>query len=129
MTREEAKRMLPVIEAFANGELIQSRIDAEFPWGLDNNPDFDVHCEYRVLCGYRPFKNKEECWKEMQKHEPFGWIENKLGTKIFIYSLSEDYYRGIYLDDKGGMEYSTSLLFDFVDGTPFGVPCEEEIIK
>lgn len=23
---------------------------------------------------YRPFKGIEECWEEMMKHEPFGWI-------------------------------------------------------
>lgn len=24
---------------------------------------------------YRPFKNQEECWNEMLKHEPFGWVK------------------------------------------------------
>ena len=23
---------------------------------------------------YRPFINSKECWEEMQKHKPFGWI-------------------------------------------------------
>ena len=26
---------------------------------------------------YLPFKNKEECWAEMQKHQPFGWVMEK----------------------------------------------------
>ncbi len=23
---------------------------------------------------YRPFKDEKECWQEMQKHQPIGWI-------------------------------------------------------
>ena len=31
---------------------------------------------------YRPFKNKEECWNEMLKHQPFGYIRYKSGNNI-----------------------------------------------
>ena len=26
---------------------------------------------------YRPFKDVKECWKEMNKHHPFGWVKSK----------------------------------------------------
>ena len=36
--------------------------------------------------GYRPFKNAEECWQEMMKHQPFGWVKMK-GTESKYYML------------------------------------------
>lgn len=74
---------------------------------------------------YRPCKNKGECWEEMLKHQPFGWIRNKKTNNL--YNLSN-----IYKDeDEGVTKIATedflltlSDLFDsfvFIDGTPFGI--------
>lgn len=69
---------------------------------------------------YRPFKNKEECWEEMQKHQPFGWIIDKnRGVYYSITALNDvcSYYSCDCAD-------SYSHLFKcsvFADGTPFGM--------
>ena len=78
MTREEVKEMLPVLQSFADGKTIERRCikGDKYLWYDDEDPNFDNDFEYRIKPGlkYRPFKNAEECWKEMQKHRPFGWV-------------------------------------------------------
>ena len=60
---------------------------------------------------YRPFKNTEECWQEMLKHQPFGWI--KLA------------FRGGYLNlvSRGPQDDFNAEFkkYTFADGTPFGI--------
>ena len=85
MTREEAKQLLPIIQAFAEEKVIQSRhiksgsslwYEVETP-NFDNN-DFEYRIkpdskpESKIDVNYRPFANVEECWTEMLKHQPFG---------------------------------------------------------
>lgn len=60
---------------------------------------------------YRPFKNKEECWEEMQKHQPFGWVKyksNKALTHIAAIDNGIDFIRAYE-------------KITFADGTPFGI--------
>lgn len=86
MTREEAKQLLPIIQAFAYGEIIECRtkpgtISAGIPneWTEIKEIGFWSGIEYRIKPEpkYRSFKNAEECWQEMLKHQPFGWIKGK----------------------------------------------------
>lgn len=78
---------------------------------------------------YKPFKSQEECWNEMLKHQPFGWIILKGGkhpdSKAFIIKLTENCF--YYIGDGGSATYN---LYDyefekhfwlFADGTPFGI--------
>ena len=77
MTREEAKQLLPIIQAFAEGKAIQ-QTDG-YDWYDLDDPDFMASgSSYRIKpeTKYRPFKNADECWQEMQKHKPFGWIKD-----------------------------------------------------
>lgn len=70
MNREQAKELLPVIQAFAEGKTIQSRIIDSLQWfDLTEESTFDLlNCEYRIKPSYRPFKNGGELMqKEMQK--------------------------------------------------------------
>lgn len=63
---------------------------------------------------YRPFKDKDECWQEMLKHQPFGWV--------IIQAVNE--YRSLSTISKNrdfGFMFNTCT---FADGTPFGI--EEE---
>ena len=39
-----------------------------------NSQDYRIKPETK----YRPFKDAEECFEEMKKHQPFGWIKDKL---------------------------------------------------
>ena len=78
MTREEAKQMLPIIQAYAEGKAIQ--IKKEGDW-LEVGKNTEVYfsesqSDYRIKPEpkYRPFKTQEECWSEMHKHPDFGWI-------------------------------------------------------
>ena len=64
---------------------------------------------------YRPFKNKEECWNEMLKHHPFGWLKHK-DTQIYTDCriVSND---GINVNPFN-IAYAE---YTFVDGTPFRI--------
>ena len=115
MTREEAKVLLPIIQAYAEGKAIESRCikGDKSLWYDDEDPSFDNDFEYRLKSEqkYRPFKDAEECWDEMQKHQPFGWT--KLIGEI-EYSFITD------VDDT--INYSDAIKeYTFADGTPFGI--------
>ena len=71
---------------------------------------------------YRMFKSSEECWQEMFKHKPFGWIKtkNKSSNFLLIDNLSDEGY----LSKKCTFPFSFKTLFEnytFADGTPFGI--------
>ena len=128
MTREEVNKLLPFIQAFSEGKTIQSKcITDEIPlWWDDNNPTFDVdNFDYRIKPEpkYRPFKDAEECWKEMQKHQPFGWLSN--GELLFnIISIGA----GITIHNtisNCGYSFKSAVSLTFADGTPFGILEEE----
>ena len=123
MTREEVKEMLPVLQAFAEGKTIESRCikgDKSLFYD-DEDPSFDNDFEYRLKPEpkYRPFKDAEECWVEMQKHQPFGWLKSKKdGYYSFITMLN---YR-FRLNGYDGWRFDDVInKFTFADGTPFGV--------
>ena len=126
MTREEVKEMLPVLQAFAEGKTIESRCikGDKSLWYDDEDPSFDDDFEYRVKPEpkYRPFKDAEECWAEMQKHQPFGWLKSKKdGYYSFITMLN---YR-FRLNGYDGWRFDDVInKFTFADGTPFGVKKE-----
>lgn len=93
MTREEAKAFYPILQAFAEGKVIETRTDPNVVgkgledmnyWTEMNEIEHWNNIQYRVKPEptYRPFANAEECWAEMQKHQPFGWIKGKLAKKI-----------------------------------------------
>ena len=126
MTREEAKQLLPIIQAFAEGKAIESRCIKGYKslWYDDEDPSFDNDFEYRLKPEpkYRPFKDAEECWVEMQKHQPFGWLKSKKdGYYSFITMLN---YR-FRLNGYDGWRFDDVInKFTFADGTPFGVKVE-----
>lgn len=131
MTREEVKEMLPVFKAFAEGKTIESRCikGDKSLWYDDEDPIFDNDFEYRIKSepNYRPFKNAEECWAEMQKHQPFGWIKCKEGYFNIVYV--DDYYVGLSDKDNSSILLASKNSYQdntFADGTPFGVKIEEE---
>lgn len=76
MDRNQAKQLLPIVQAYAEGKAIESRCvkGDKSLWYDDEYPSFDDDFEYRIKPGvkYRPFANVEECWTEMKKHQPFG---------------------------------------------------------
>ena len=131
MTREEAKELLPIIQAFAEGKTIQ--LFTNGIWEGAENPSFEELSRYRIKPEpkYRPFKTKEECWNEMLKHQPFGWIIRDSDKEyINIVAVSDDkpdndlaVSIGLYSDLYLRFE-NLFKAYKFTDGTPFGVQIE-----
>ena len=116
ITREDAKKLLPIIKAYSEGKEIQLFNGKE--WINMERPFFnsDPNC-YRIKPEqkYRPFKSVEECWEEMQKHQPFGWVKFK--DSPLIYQVLE-FYKDIDFEHRFN-------YFTFADGTPYGIEDEE----
>ena len=122
--KEEVKSVMNIIQAFANGKTIQAIDPYEDEWvdqaGLNFKALFEGQYRIKPEHTYRQFKDAEECWQEMQKHKPFGWV------KI------EDLYRNIanvticsitFADNEArDVNYEQAFKnYTFTDGTPFGV--------
>lgn len=120
MTRKEAQELLPVIQALAEGKTIQFQRDSNV-WVDMDNPTFSMTpSDYRIKPEhkYRPFKNQEECWEEMQKHQPFGLVKNEYGNIFTIINICKDTIKV----NEHKMSYSEFYeRFTFIDGAPFGV--------
>lgn len=122
MTREEAKQLLPIIQAYAEGKTVQLRERSNCPncyVDLGNSVHFDTYPVeyYRIKPEhkYRPFENAEECWAEMQKHQPFGWLKDKKTNAHELLKL---------VAPKDGVIDQYTCVFKrcvFADGTPFGI--------
>ena len=127
MTREQVKEMLPVLQAFAEGKTIESRCikGDKSLWYDDEDPSFDDDLEYRIKpeITYRPFANAEECWQEMQKHQPFGWVKcNDVRYNIYIVSSTSVC---LINGNCENMDFAYAYQkLTFADGTPFGVKVE-----
>ena len=131
MTREEAKELLPIIKAFAEGKVIQCKNCITNEWRDFDEPAFNgLPDNYRIKPEpkYRPFKSQEECWNEMMKHQPFGWVKSKKsGSHFSIGSVLwdkefDDVFVTFACDGMLGRS-SKSMFedFTFADGTPFGI--------
>ena len=126
MDRNQAKALLPIIQAYAEGKAIESRCikgDTSL-WYDDKDPSFDDDFEYRIKSEpkFRPFKNAEECWSEMQKHQPFGWVKSTLFKDLDLVKRVTTLYVEINRDI---IYYKDALdKFTFADGTNFGVKVE-----
>ena len=120
MTRDDVKKLLPIIQAFAEGKNIQYKEDIDH-WVNIKNPSFKSFVEYRIKPEpkYRAFKNQEECWNEMMKHQPFGWIRNKDNQEA--YNVAHVWDNHIKLTT-GYYDYNHMIKrYEFIDGSPFGV--------
>lgn len=135
MTREQAKEILPIIQSFVEGKPIQDKIEGVTDWCDTDEINFKFEGQkiiHRIKPeSHRPFENQEECWNEMMKHEPFGWLKTKTdGHYHFIsemYSLSELFTKAITVTPTHELvPYSTTMFgaYTFADGTPFGVKIE-----
>ena len=112
ITREEAKQLLPILKAFAEGKNVQVFYENEWitlsEFNFNKSPNM-----YRIKpeSEYRPFKTQEECWNEMLKHQPFGWTK-----------LIEETGYSLITDVDNDLLYSDAFKeCTFADGTPFGI--------
>ena len=117
--KREIQRLFPILEAIKEGKTIQYKDTGVW---RDIDGDDEGFClgtlvketdSYRIKPKYRPFKDAEDCWQEMQKHQPFGWIKTDSG------------YEPIWHVNEGDDFNATFKGSTFADGTPFGIKEEE----
>ena len=130
MKREEAKQLLPIIQAFAEGKDIEYRTKGfNEDWKkVTQIPALSFESfEYRIKPNpkYRPFANAEECWNEMKKHQPFGWVRSKdNGNRSLITLMVSE--KDISINGFSGLTmYDIMEKFTFDDGAVFGILKEE----
>ena len=123
MTREDARKAAEVMLAYADGKEVEWSCKGRNDWRSLNTPSFNWdNIDFRIKPQdtYCPFKNAEECWQEMQKHKPFGWMKTEAGEYRFIDRVTSE----IHLADQG-KSYSAFCgaleSFTFADGEPFGM--------
>lgn len=135
MNRKQAKEFYPIMQAYAEGKVIECRTKSSAlskswqdinEWTEIKEIEFCSNIEYRIKPepAYRPFNDAEECWHEMLKHQPFGWVKDRNGSKFVIENVDSRGFVEVY--DEGTCTFNE--VFEnrtFVDGLPFGVKVEE----
>lgn len=132
MTIEETKERIAVMQAYVDGKQIQGMC-SDGKWVDVPQPSWSINGNFRVKpeTKYRPFKDADECWQEMLKHQPFGWVKTianipELHNISAIFPSAEfPVLLGIDLEEGEAREYSLKLsemydLYTFADGAPFG---------
>lgn len=134
INKETILKLNPLFQAIAEGKAIQMNegavwkdidIDGE---GIDISMLISCPYLYRIKpeVKYRSFKDKKECWAEMQKHQPFGWIKCEEGCFNIVYVTDE--YVGLADPDGSSILLASKNSYQdntFADGTPFGMKVEE----
>ena len=135
MDRNQAKEFYPILQAFAEGKAIECRTKPSAlskswqgmnDWTEIKEIGYWDNIEYRIKPEpkYRPFKDAKECWQEMQKHQPFGWVKDRNGSKFVIENIDSSGFVEVY--DDGTCTFKEVFeIRTFADGTPFGVKTEE----
>ena len=122
MVKEGLKKILPVMQAFVEGKTIQRYDDKKDNWyDVSPNANIDFCYDYRIKPepNYRSFKNQKECWKEMQKHQPFGWIKAPNGE---LFCIDKVFNEGVvYKHSSCRFEEYLEGNYTFADGIPFGI--------
>ena len=133
MTVQEIREAAKVMEAYANGKKIQCNDNhlGNGEWVTTDNPSFNWDkYAYRIKLEsqYRPFKTQEECWNEMLKHQPFGFVKSKVKGYFHLIGLVQwsselEDVMIVFATSEQLARSSRSLFEDFIfaDGTPFGI--------
>jgi hypothetical protein len=139
MDRNQAKEFYPILQAFAEGRVIECRTKPSAIKGKDipndwtemkditywSNIEYRIKPDSKAKAKYRPFANVEECWTEMKKHQPFGWIKSKEdGSRSLITLIISE--ENIDINCIGGFNSDKIMKrFTFDDGAVFGILEEE----
>ena len=139
MTIEETKERIAVMQAYVDGKQIQGMC-SDGKWVYVPEPSWSINENFRIKPEpkYRPFKDADECWQEMLKHQPFGWVKEK-GDKLsyeLLACVSENDEApisfavygsvGMGIIERPSIKFNEMFnAFTFADGAPFGV--KEEI--
>lgn len=130
MNKETIKEFMPIMQAMLEGKTIQSCYNYDKKW-VDVEEIIVEHgiSSYRIKTEpkYRPFKNADECWTEMQKHQPFGWLK-RIGDNQYCLLTDvsgEVECEGVRIDGDGYFWDTANYEYTFADGTPFGIKVEQ----
>lgn len=138
MDRNQAKEFYPILQAFAEGRVIECRTKPSAVKGTSvpndwteineieywNNTEYRIKPDSKAEAKYRPFKDAEECWNEMQKHQPFGWVKDKETQSFFVCKAFGNLLFSIGIEDKPYNYNEVLRDYTFADGTPFGIKVE-----
>ena len=117
MTKERAKYLAEVLNAYAEGKPIEVFLDNEWGEVPTDGFSFDIEKEtYRIKKEpkYRPFKNAKECFNEMKKHQPFGWLKAKDLEQYYSITI-------VHYVENCNRYYNLFSNCTFADGQPFGI--------
>ena len=140
MTKDETKKQIAkaieridLMQAYVDGKQIQFFNVLGGKWEDTIDPKWSHVNRYRIKpeLKCRPFRNAEECWQEMQKHQPFGWIKDKNdGHYSMVTTVDAAAGEGKkHIGISGGNIWTLSETmcdYTFADGEPFGINIEEE---
>ena len=129
--KKDINKVMPILQALVKGKTIQINegavwkdIDIDVK-GIDISTLIECPECYRVKQEpkYRPFKDAEECWQEMQKHKYFGWVK----IDDWYCTIKEIRPTCIFCYGGGDVFYYEDVVkqITFIDGTPFGIKEEE----
>ena len=124
MTKEEAKELLPIIQAYAEGKKIQYRNNSDEWIDVKENERLSftrLPSDYRIKpeIKYRPFETQEECWNEMLKHQPFGWVKEISSEMLYLINGISN--KSIVIMEDINSFKEAMNIYEFKDGTPFGI--------
>ena len=121
--KEEVKSVMNIIQAFADGKTIQAIDPYDDEWCNQTKLNFEALFEgqYRIKPEpkYRPFVNAEECWQELLKHKPFGWVKDTEANEYLnVYCIS---------NSASSIDLFCRMFKRciFIDGSPCGIKVEE----
>ena len=128
MNKEEIKYLIPIMQAFVDGKTIQCYNGMKWIDHTGNQCSFQFPAMFRIKPKeptYHPFKDAEECWAEMQKHQPFGWLKDKNDGHLTLITVVDN-DKWMALNGRVGWEFLGMMNnYVFADGMPFGVKVEE----
>lgn len=133
---KDINKVMPILQALAEGKIIQFAATYKEWVDLDGDKDgllletlINNPKSYRVKPEpkFRPFKDAEECWQEMLKHQPFGVVKDKYFAnyqthRAFTCLVTNGCHFRRYEDETFENSFKNLL---FADGTPFGVKVEK----
>lgn len=132
MEKERTENLIKIMQAFLEGETIEERIvflnNRTAGWVTHTGNDWNTtKYEYRIKPKpqYRSFKNGNECWEEMQKHQPFGWVKiYNCYNHITEVNNENLFINGGYFDLESAYKNVA-----FADGSVFGVKNDDPEVK
>ena len=123
MTREEAKRRAELYSALAEGKIIQFKqengewtdLKIDLMCGIAGSSKYRIKPEPKC----RPFRTQEECWQEMLKHQPFGWVKEISSEMLYLINGISN-MSIVIMEDINSFKEAMNI-YEFKDGTPFGI--------